>query len=90
MINEFGEIIKTEEIESIRDRVMKLSPENIDLLWSKCGWIDSEKKYSRALPKEKIANIKVNKEMSLQYVTALLLETPKLEILNNLSEVEKI
>lgn len=90
MINEFNEIIEDKELTEIMDRIQKLTPDKIDLLWYNCGWIDSEKSNNnRAFSLEKMDQLKTDKNKLKQYTISLLLETPKREFLKNLFSVEQ-
>ena len=91
MINEFGELIEDKEILKTTKRVMKFPPKRIDLLWYKCGWIDSCKKgKKKALTDKKVAEIKEDINISKRHIGALLHETPKGEVLKELSNMEHI
>ena len=91
MINEFGELIEASEVLKIAQRIMNLAPEKIDLLWYRCGWIDSVKtKGNKALSNKKIREIKKSTRLSKQHSLALFLETPKKEVLSELSDLENV
>lgn len=86
MINEFGEKIEMKEIEKIAERIRKLPAKKIDLLWHKCGWVDSGKaQRNKALPNRKISKIMNSRSYARKFILALLHETPKSEVLDHLS-----
>lgn len=89
MINEFNELIEEKELLEIADRIKNLAAEKIDLLWYKCGWIDVENHgKNKALSSRKIVEIKENKDLSRAHTSSLLLETPKGEVIKELSDLE--
>lgn len=91
MINEFGESIKDWEIKEIAVKIQKLSEKQIDNLWHKCGWVDSEKNpENKSLPRKRILMIKGNDTLAKQHITSLLFETPKKVIYQALSEIETV
>lgn len=85
--NEFGEKISEKEIERISKKIQKLSPIEIDDLWFRCGWIDSEKKNNRALPEERVQKIKKDLKFAKESLTNLFLETKKESFIRNLNKI---
>jgi hypothetical protein len=89
MINEFGEEIKERDIKRIAEKIIRLSSEEIDILWFKCGWIDSAKGQNKALPISKIELMKKNKRTMVKALKNLFLETPRKEIEKRIKEIEQ-
>ena len=91
MKNEFGEIISENKIEKIAKRIQKLSFDEIDTLFYKCGWVNTKKeKENKALEKDEISEIKKNSDIALAKTKNLLIETSIKEVLKNLNAVENL
>lgn len=88
MRNEFGDEFTLEEIQEVASRVARLSRAAIDELWSRCGWRDSKRGARKSLPSEVVEEIKNNAPKRIRRVVNLLTETPKREVLRNLSLLE--
>lgn len=88
MRNEFGDEFTADEIEDIADRVRRLSGSLIDELWSLCGWSDANRGVQRSLPPRIIEDIRNNAPERIRRVVNLISETPKQELLQNLSLLE--
>ena len=87
MKTEFGEGVRPSEITELTKEIINLDAEQIDNLWYRCGWLDSERGSNKALPKQKIEKIRNNKSFALKMVGALILETQKSEVIENLSNI---
>jgi len=89
-------VINPLEIDNLIDRVMKLSINEIDLLWKKTGWVDleAEKDGKIALPTWRLKKIKEDKDFARESFINLVTDTPNQELmtatlfLNNLSKLE--
>jgi len=64
------------KIEEFCKKIKNTSPEKIDELWFKCGWMDSEKGKNKSLPDWRLKKIKENSEFCKNSIKNLLLETP--------------
>lgn len=77
LANEFGEEINKYELVEIADKVRKLEAKDIDELFFDCGWKDKNRGKNKALPIEKIEEMKADEQTAIQMVTRLFEETPK-------------
>jgi hypothetical protein len=83
--NEFGETITKKEIEEIAKAIQELSVKDIDDLFYKCSWIDSEKGENKALPDWRLHKIKEDLEFARISIRNLFCECDKktfLEVFN--------
>jgi hypothetical protein len=81
VINEFGEEIAKNQLEEIAKKVKKLNPKEIDELFCDCGWKEYPSGDNKALPLDKIEEIKNDDDMAISMITCLFEETPKEEFL---------
>jgi hypothetical protein len=89
--NELEETISNKEIDEITQRIIKLTPKELDLLWHRCGYILSDRDFHHnALSQSYISKIKSGEKVAKTLVEALLLETPKKEVLKHLDKIEKL
>ena len=89
MKNEFGEEISEVEIEILSKKIRKLTKEQIDTLWSLCGWVDNDKKENKSLSTKKINRMLKDGHYCEDMVKILLLETPKKEFLTHLTKITR-
>jgi len=63
-------------IDELAQRVGKLSPEEIDLLWYKTGWVDVEKGTNKALPEWRVTEMKHNYSVRKNMIYMLINDQP--------------
>lgn len=83
--NEFGETLTKDELNMAVNIVMSLSMKEIDELWFKIGWIDSEKDSGyKALPEWRLDKIKRDRKSAEGALFNLFQETPKKEFISKI------
>ena len=87
--NEFGEYLTEDELADITERIRKLSPERMDMLWHRCGYIyaNHEENY-KALRKTDIETILRDAESAREKVWSLIAESHLDEVKKALAELE--
>ena len=73
--------ITKNQLEEFAKAVRKLTAKEIDELFHECGWKEHPSGNNKALPAEKIEEIKTDEDIALQMITCLFEETPKEEFL---------
>jgi len=86
VLNEFGEEITNKRLIEIVDEVKKLDSKRIDELFFECGWIDDSHGKNKALPDEKIEEIKSDDRTSFEMIKALFQEMRKEDFLYIIKE----
>jgi hypothetical protein len=81
VINEFGEEISKNQLEEIARKVKKLNAKDIDGLFCDCGWKEYPSGDNKALPPDKIEEIKNDEDCATEMIQCLFEETPKEEFL---------
>lgn len=84
MMNEFGEEITAREVNELSEKIRKLSEEEIDRLWFRCGWVESDRGKNKALSPKRISSMKKEPSFAKTQVRNLLMETPKIELMKNI------
>src|SRR3989338_9063106 len=82
LTNAAGEVIMpAHELETLAKRVMKLTCETIDELWHSCGWndVEAEAEGQRALPRERLGDIKYDFFFACESIENLIIDTPGTE-----------